>query len=242
MNNTEDTLMRHKKKLIFSLVSLIVIVSAFVGGSFAYFTDKVETTNVIVAGSVSIKQHETDRNGVKSTSSYITMVPAVTTDTTTEEKVINGNKYNFNTYKNIIDKVVTVENNGRNDVYVRTIIAIPEINDRNLVGIINNTADIDWLKLEDVDILGKEHTLYVATYKNKLSSGEKSAPSLMQVYLSPHTLSADLATVPEGKIRMHIVSQAVQCAGFEDESALTAFAEGYGDITRYNHPFEDVTV
>ena len=61
----------------------------------AYFTDSVATHSVIVAGSVSIKQYETDRNGNPTNYSDILLLPAVTTNTVDETKVINGNSYNF---------------------------------------------------------------------------------------------------------------------------------------------------
>lgn len=230
--------MKHKKKLIFSLISIVILVFAFVGGSLAYFTDSVESTNVIVAGSVSIKQYETDRNSVAVNYTNVTMLPAITNNTVTEAKEINGNTYNFNTYKNIIDKVVTLENDGKNDAYVRTIIAIPEINDKNLVGVVTNNVDIQWERLDDVIISGEENALYIATYKNKLAPREKSAPSLMQVYLSPLTSSADLGTITDGKIKIRVISQAMQYSGFEDVTAEEALNEGFGKITRNNHPFQ----
>ena len=61
--NTKKDIRTTRKKIIATLVGLVLTTIAFIGGTVAYFTDTVETTNVIKSGSIKITQTETDRNG-----------------------------------------------------------------------------------------------------------------------------------------------------------------------------------
>ena len=234
--NTKKDIRTTRKKIIATLVGLVLTTIAFIGGTVAYFTDTVETTNVIKSGSIKITQTETDRNGNPFVQNLM-ILPAVLS-TTTESKAINGANYSFYNHANAIDKVVTVNNVGKSDAYVRTLILVPVIGSgaTNRVQLITNQgAGIDWTVISDVEVGGVMHQIFVATYDQKLTAGKSSSPSLLQVYLAPETTSEDLETAPD--ITVRVISQAMQVGGFENVSSAQALDTGFGAITATNHPF-----
>ena len=233
--------MKAKKKVIISIVSVIMLVIALIGGTFtyAYFTDSVETTNVIATGSIKIEQHEVDRTGADLNLNNVTLMPAIL-QPATESKNINGTAYDFATHKNIVDKVVYLKNVGKNSAYIRTLIAVPKINGKVLINLVKNETGITWETIGDITVDGVVNTLYVATYTNALESGAVSSASLLQVYLDPTTMSADVDGLANVKIK--VISQAIQSAGFDKLDGVTDRADnalnaGFGDITTTNNPF-----
>ena len=106
-----------KKSTLITIVALVLAMVLGIGGTIAFLTDTDSDVNVMVLGSIKIDQHEQDRNG-DDFDQYQTMLPIVGGTSAKDE---NGYPANGN----YIDKIVTVENTGKNDAYVRTFIAIP---------------------------------------------------------------------------------------------------------------------
>lgn len=153
--------------------------------------------------------------------------------------------------KNAQDKFVTVENTGKTDAYVRTIVAI-EVGSTNtdLIGISYHTA---WNKAEigTIAINSNNYYVYEFTYPGAplsdgtirhengvLPAGDTTYPSLCQVYLKHNATNEDMVKIDgngNGTLDILVVSQAVQTAGFAD--AETALNTAFGDITTTNHPW-----
>ena len=155
--------------------------------------------------------------------------------------------------KNVIDKFVFVTNTGKNDAYVRTIVALEQGNIAadNFMNVIMTNSDAKgqennyqghWEKetaATDVVIGGTKYVILVYTYCGPTSNptgilapGAASYPSLLQVYMKPEATNADVAAIDgnkNGKYDILVLSQAVQAAGFAD--AATALDTAFGDVT-----------
>ena len=94
-----------KKKIVLIGAAIALIAILAVGGSLAYFMDTDDVTNVFTVGSVDIEQNE---EFVQESQ----LLPVVGTDPTKADD-------------NYIQKKVTVENKGKNDAYVQTLVAVP---------------------------------------------------------------------------------------------------------------------
>lgn len=106
-----------KKKVLSICLVAVIAVMAIAGASLAYLTDTDEAKNVFTVGNVKIVQNEQDRNG-EAFKPNQTLMPLVTPAGTKDEA-------GYPACENYIDKIVTVTNNGKNNAYVRTFIAIP---------------------------------------------------------------------------------------------------------------------
>jgi len=163
--------------------------------------------------------------------------------------------------KNAQDKFVTVENKGKTDAYVRTLVAIENgTGDASLIGIgsrcvpaadaANSTAP--WVSnyIGKITVDGNTYGLYEYVYRGAsdvnrhvngiLPAGDTTYPSLCQVYLKHNATNEDMVAIDgngNGTLDILVVSQAVQVAGFAD--AETALNAGFGDITTTNHPWAD---
>ena len=163
--------------------------------------------------------------------------------------------------KNAQDKFVTVENTGKSDAYVRTLVAI-ECGTGNsaLIGIGNRGVAADqaasstmpWIKYEIGKIVvdNNTYTLFEYVYRGAsdvnrhvngiLPAGDTTYPSLCQVYLKHNATNEDMVALDgngNGTLDILVVSQAVQVDGFAD--AETALNAAFGDITTTNHPWAD---
>ena len=161
--------------------------------------------------------------------------------------------------KNAQDKFVTVENTGKSDAFVRTLVAI-EIGstDGSLVGK-SDRADtthdgsLPWL-LKNVGVIeidGNNYALIEYLYLGaKLSNGswrheggvlpagDTTYPNLSQVYIGSEATNEDCEALDgnkNGTLDILVLSQAVQADGFAD--AQTALDTAFGDITSTNHPW-----
>ena len=123
-----------KKKILSLCLVMALAAVAVVGGTLAYFTDTDSAKNVMTTGDVSIIQNEKERNEDGELVDFTDgkpLYPAVG-DNNGDGKLDvpyddAGNKM-FSNDRNVVDKIITVTNNGTNDAYVRTLIAfeIPE--------------------------------------------------------------------------------------------------------------------
>ena len=204
-----------KKILAFSVV-IAMLAIAIVGGTLAYFTDTDEAVNEFVIGNVAIDQNEWQRGeegAIVEFEQDKNVVPAVYKYLTPKSDItVDGYDFTIrNLEGNYIDKIVNVTNTGSNLAYVRTIIAVPNMNGYD------DTADAshnplhwnyldatdfdgigwDWngsndeeateqlCYAQDVIIDGASYDIYVATYNVELTSGEITSPSMVGFYLDP---------------------------------------------------------
>lgn len=153
--------------------------------------------------------------------------------------------------KNTVDKMVFVKNTGKNDVYVRTLVALEQgsVATDNFDKVIKTNSDYQhgttaghWDRetvAGNVKIGDSTYYIYCYTYRGPNSNpngvlevGKVSYPSLLQVYMLPEATNADVTAVDgnaNGKYDILVLSQAVQTAGFDN--ATTALDTAFGDVT-----------
>ncbi len=152
------------------------------------------------------------------------------------------------TSKNAQDKFVTVENTGRSDAYVRTLIAfeigsLPETEFDNVIGTSSFMTDQGVWKVTDigtVEIDGNKYFVSEYLYNGAkdlggvhengvLPAGDTTYPSLAQVYMKATATNDDVEKIDGNKNGMYdilVLSQAVQTSGFEN--AQTALDTAFG--------------
>lgn len=171
---------------------------------------------------------------------------------------VNGGQLPLAGLKNIQDKFVLVENTGKSDAYVRTIVAfelgsVAEENWDDVIQVVYASGDEPWdaNSVGAVTINGNNYYVmeFVYTgyswgnYRHEggiLPAGEWTYSSLAQVYMTSTATNEDVEAIDgnkNGTYDILVVSQAVQTAGFSD--AETALDEAFGDISADNHPWKD---
>ena len=266
------------KNILLSGLSLVLVAALAIGGTIAYLQDSDSDVNVMTLGNVSIAQHEYERatntdgsyetKEIDGVTSYVLkdftqgkdLLPIVGDPSTgaagwddTVVRMTQVDSYGYMQVfagKNAQDKFVTVENTGKTDAYIRTIVAI-EIGstDGSLIG---TSYHSNWSKNAVGKVEIDENTYYVYEYIYKgasdgsrhvggvLPAGETSYPNLSQVYIKSAATNEDMVKLDgngNGTLDILVISQAVQAAGFTD--AETALNAAFGDITTTNHPWAD---
>jgi len=162
--------------------------------------------------------------------------------------------------KNAQDKFVTVENTGKTDAYIRTIVAI-EVGDADS-GLIGTSYHNTWTEnqIGAIEIDGNKYILTEYVYAGGqlsdgswrhedgiLPAGDTSYPNLSQVYIKSVATNEDMEAIDgngNGVLDILVLSQAVQADGFADaQTALdTAFgkvsekaAEWFANIANYDY-------
>lgn len=161
--------------------------------------------------------------------------------------------------KNAQDKFVTVENTGKTDAYVRTVIAL-EIGSLtvaefdNVIKTSSFMTDQGVWELNEIGIVaidGNNYFVYEYIYNGAkslggvhengvLPAGDTTYPSLAQVYMTGYATNEDCENIDSNKNGTYdilVLSQAVQTEGFVN--AETALDTAFGDITTTNHPWTD---
>lgn len=234
-----------KKKILAVVLCVAMLAIAVAGGTMAYFTDTADAVNVMAAGNVKIEQHEQER--AKDADGNFTgqlqdftqnqpVFPAVGEEAWAKDQqetgiVVDGTEYN--TYhsglKNVLDKIVTVENTGKSAAFIRTVVVVeaPDYDAKGLIHINTNRSDetVSWSDWERLELNGLQCLYSVCTYLDPVAAGETTEPSLLQVYLDSKTANED-ADAYDGLWEIMVVSQAVQEAGFSDAAA--ALDEAFG--------------
>jgi len=161
--------------------------------------------------------------------------------------------------KNAQDKFVTVENTGKSDAYVRTIIAfeLGSLTEARFDEVIRtssfmygqgvwNVTDIGTVVIDGTNYFVVEYIYNGAkslggVHENGvLPAGDTTYPNLAQVYMTASATNEDVEKIDgnkNGTYEILVVSQAVQVEGFAD--AETALNAGFGDITTTNHPWTE---
>ena len=154
---------------------------------------------------------------------------------------------------NVQDKFVFVENTGKTDAYVRTIIAF-EVGEKtdafgDLIMINRNqfwaynpfgVVNIDGNNYYIVEFVydGVDSDTDVANGKHPggvVPAGDFTYNNLAQVYMTSEATNEDVEAIDgngNGTYDILVLSQAVQTAGFSD--ALTALDTGFGDVNAAN--------
>ena len=226
-----------KKVLLYGL-SFVLVAAVAIGGTLAYLTSQDSDVNVMTMGNVEIEQveQERDENGnlVEFTQAKPAL-PAVGPVAWDEDLfAVNGGEYKVFTdeLKNVLDKIVTVNNTGKSDAYVRTIIAIeaPDYDPNDMIHInINDEGITQTYVLTEID--GVKYYVICFTYDEALAPGAKSAPSLLQVFLDSNADNEYCAKFGD-TWDILVLSQAVQVAGFA--SAEEALTTSFGAVTEAN--------
>lgn len=221
-----------KKALL--ICAVVITLLAAVSGTIAYFTDTVEGYGQAASGELSILQHEYDV--------YDAADPAACTPYTQGRMIYPGVAVN---------KIVTVENIGKNVAYVRTFIAVPTAGeDKSLAKLnVNEAENNGWVwgnTIPGESIDGVLYDIYVATYTTPLNPGETTAPSLMGYTVSPKVSQdgteyvwRDGSTlIPLGtseSFNILVATEASQAIVFEnaDEAMLETFGNNH-------HPWQTV--
>lgn len=224
--------MKNLKKKALIAGSYVAVAALAVGGTFAYLTDSDMDTNTMPAGNVSIEQieQERDENGnlVDFTQGQIA-IPAVGPIEWADKTLnVNGTECKVFTdeLSNVIDKIVTVENTGITDAYVRTLVAIeaPDYDPNDLIHI-NYIEGID--EMIPLEIGGVKYVVFNFTYDNAIAPGKISAPSLMQVFLDAEATNEDVAKFGD-TWDILVLSQAAQAD--KNLTANEMLNEAFGDV------------
>lgn len=227
-----------KKKILAIVLCIAMLAIAIVGGTMAYFTDTDAATNVMEVGGVAIEQIEQERgeNGLIEFTPNKPIVPAVGPIEWDEDRLTVGD-YEYKVFddelKNVVDKIVTVQNTGKSDAYVRTIVALeaPGYDPNDLIHVNVNKDGLSMTAWTPVVIDEVQYVYSVFTYNKALAPQETSAPSLLQVFLDSKTTNEDVAAYGD-TWEILVLSQAAQEAGFPD--AATALNEAFGEATAAN--------
>lgn len=237
--------MKNSKKKLFAVALAVCLIAILSFTTLAWFTDSAEATNTFTIGSIEIVQHEKqDENDDGTLEDFVNdkvLLPVVDEDPAKDPN-----------YK---DKIVYVENTGKNPAYVRTHIAIPA----SLNGYLNLDTDTNngWVfeYSNQVTISGVPHVVYTFRYDTELAIDQSTPAVLKGVYLysyvdikeaTDHSLqfckwndeiddydfSGFVVQDAEGttyKVNVLVTSQAVQSEGFAD--AETALDSAFGANT-----------
>ena len=183
------------KNILLSGLSLVLVAALAIGGTVAYLQDDDSDVNVMTLGNVKIEQHEYERevdaNGnyvtktIDNVTSYVLkdftqgkpLLPsAINTTTwegwdwdTTPVRMTQVDSYGgmqvFKSASNAQDKFVVVENTGKTDAFVRTLVAI-EIGDAS-ASLIGTSYHQTWTKNEVGTIVVDGNTYFVYEYVYK---------------------------------------------------------------------------
>ncbi|MBO5140130.1 MAG: hypothetical protein J6B76_05685, partial [Peptococcaceae bacterium] len=159
------------------------------------------------------------------------------------------------TINNELDKIVSVTNVGTEDAYVRTILAfetntVYKEGTSDLYGTgdahweyINVNGDFEYLKdgeeFVTIEIDDVKYVLAVKVYDDAISTDERTAPSLKQVFMAP-TANNEVMSLFGSEYTILALSQAVQAQGFEADAekgltaAEVALNAGFGEVTAEN--------
>lgn len=220
------------------LVALVLSVAMATTGTLAYLTDEDKDVNTMTLGKVEIVQNEQERDEDGELQPFTPnkpALPAVYKEIQWDDERVTVGDTGYLVFaddmKNVVDKIVTVTNTGKNDAYIRTIIAIEEPAGMYEHAIHINVNDDDSIRTmgwENVEINGVRYAIAAFTYNEKLPAGETSAPSLMQVFLDKQVDNEDVEKLGD-TWEILVLSQAVQADGFEEWGAEEALNEAFNN-------------
>lgn len=190
-----------KKKIVALCLCVALAVVAIGGATLAYFTDTDEATNTFTAGGVKIALVEQQRSA-----DHKTLVPfeqnkklmPIVGSAQGEQETVGG--VVLPTAENYVDKIMTIENTGASDAYVRIFVAVPtalqngqtpnapryDVLHWNFNG--DSCAEGQWtdeiVVANPTEIKGVQYKIYSRTYTTALKAGEVTAtPAYIGFYL-----------------------------------------------------------
>ncbi|MBQ3211425.1 MAG: hypothetical protein IJB09_08030 [Oscillospiraceae bacterium] len=231
-----------KKKITALALVICLLAVAVVGGTLAYFTDTDNATNVFTVGSIDITQNEYDLDGNDFQNGGILLPMGGDTAWADEQVTFKGATFSVFGSENVLDKVVTVTNNGNSPAYVRTLVALEAGTSANMANSLwyNNIAVTDnggsAVLVEDnnlyVDIDGTYYIIVVYTYKDAIAAKSESVPSMTGVALYKNTTQEDVAVFGD-EYDVLVLSQAVQADDMGDDAGA-ALDKAFGDVDAAN--------
>lgn len=238
------------KRILAMALSVLLIAGMAIGGSVAYLTSTDSDTNVFTMGEVKIKQIEQQRdanggyvefqNAQKLYPAHYSPVkePEKKTDPTEPAKAANGF---YSDIKGAMDKIVSVQNTGKSNAYIRTWFAFEADNTAN------TTVDNAGLKYIHINWNGiakggtkavkygsnpvkigadnNEFIVYSVTYPEAIEPGESTAYSLLEVFMDKAADNDYVAQFGD-EYEILVLSQGVQAENFE--SAQEALDAAFG--------------
>ena len=263
--------MSKMKKVLLMCTAYVLVAALAIGGTIAYLQDDDSDVHVMTLGNVSIAQHEYERvvdaNGDYVVDSsvggyklqpftqdkplYPATIPTTSaawtyesTNAMFEQVGANGGGMQVFVEPNAVDKFVFVENTGKTDAYVRTLIAYESgsLSVEEWDEVVCTSYHFSWGDPVVIGSITVENNNYVVleyTYKGRpdkgfhengiLPAGEVTQCSLGQVYMRSTATNEDCEAIDgnkDGKYDILVLSQAVQAAGFAD--AKTALDTAFG--------------
>ena len=197
-----------KKKLLLGLSFVgVAAAAATLATSFAYYNSDDSAVNVMTAGNVQIKLVEQQRNEEGDALEPFKQGKAITplVGSAQGEK----DKFGMPVAANYQDKIISVENTGANEAYVRVLMAVPavlddadasksplHVNYGNRVSL-DGTYTEEWgdqwqtnwrwdystVDTAAIQINGETYNVYCYTYKDALATGAKTSAAIAGVYL-----------------------------------------------------------
>ena len=192
-----------KKKIVALCLCVALAVVAIGGATLAYFTDTDEATNTFTAGGVKIElieqQVNEDGTELEDFEQDQVLMPIVGS--------AQGAKDQFGqpVAENYIDKIVTIENTGKSDAYVRAYFAIPSALDDGYetfnagANVLHfnfgnedgaSTYGVQWIwkhgdkwNYFETTIDGVAYNVYYADYYQTLAAGATTEQFVSGVYL-----------------------------------------------------------
>lgn len=213
-----------KKKILTLCLVVALAATAIIGGTMAYFTDTDFANNTMTLGKVDIVQNEKDADGNDFDATKVTLVPG-----------------------QMVDKVITVTNEGDMPAYVRTILLF-ETGDVYAEGASTNPKDAYWEyllvyghgikdlrddegNLVRVTVGDQVYSVGYVEYTDAVEAGTTTQASLTKFGFTKDAGSETYDLFGESYTILAL-SQAVQTDGFDD--AATALNAGFGDLTADN--------
>ena len=133
------------KKKVLAIALAVALLAIMVGSSLAYFTDTDQVTNTFTVGSVLIDIYENGNLTVEDTIKFEQqLIPVVNTTEPNQDL-------------SYIKKEVSVNSNGENAAYVRTLLAIPAKLENYLILDVNTT---DWIFVTDYTVTAEDGLTY----------------------------------------------------------------------------------
>jgi len=261
------------KKVIALALVAAMSVTAGVAGTLAYLTSESGDKNTMTLGNVEIAQNEYQRvenedgtyktDTIDAQESYVLedfeqekpLLPIVGDPSTgaagwdaTTVRMSQVDSYGGMQVfagKNAVDKFVTVRNTGKNDAYIRTLVAI-EVGTTN-GSLIGTSYHKTWTQkdLGVIAIDGKNYSVIEYTYNGAelddgtwrhkngiLPAKDTSYPNLSQVYIHSVATNEDMKNIDgndNGMLDIIVLSQAVQVDGFATAEEAFAAAFPYGE-------------
>lgn len=236
------------KQVLTWVLVLAATAAVAIGGTLAFMTDTDEDVNVRSIGNVTIEQHEQERvdpegaadSELQDFTDNKPLYPAVVAPTLKWENA-NSQLWDPTQINNELDKLVTVENTGDYEAYVRTVLAFEagqytfeQFQEKLHLNL--NQTDWAWEWVQEPVIIGDSaFFLATATYLEPLQPGDTSSPSLLQVALDSSATNDDVQRFGEDYLIL-AASQAMQTEGFDDP--VTALETGFYKVSPEQHPFD----